>query len=282
MKQYHDCLKYVYENGIDKMDRTGTGTRSVFGYDMRFNLKDGFPAITTKKLLWNAVVHELLWFIKGDTNIKYLTDNNVNIWNGWATESGDLGPVYGKMWRSWPKTDGGTIDQLKEVIDQLKHNPDSRRMIVSAWNPEFLPDPMLSPKVNAEIGMQALPPCHTLFQFYSAEHRDGKRYLSCKLVQRSADLFLGIPFNIASYALLAHLVAQITNHHVGDLIMSLGDAHIYSNHFDQVQEQLKREPYPLPTLELNKNIKNIDDFTFDDIKLVNYKHHPFIKANVSI
>ncbi len=264
MQQYNDLLRHVMQHGTKKEDRTGTGTVSVFGYQMRFNLQEGFPLVTTKKVHTKSIIHELLWFLKGDTNIKYLKDNGVTIWDEWADENGNLGPVYGYQWRSWPSASGEHIDQISQLIDQIKKNPDSRRLLVNAWN-------------VSEISKMKLPPCHILFQFYVA---DGK--LSCQLYQRSADLFLGVPFNIASYALLTHMVAQVCNLEVGEFIHTLGDAHIYSNHFDQVNLQLTREPLPLPTLKLNPEVKNIFDFTYEDIAIENYQSHPAIKAVVAV
>ncbi|MGM0873890.1 MAG: thymidylate synthase [Bacillota bacterium] len=264
MKQYIELCKHVLENGVKKEDRTGTGTMSTFGYQMRVNLQDGFPLITTKKLHTKSIFHELLWFLKGDTNVKYLQDNGVRIWNEWADENGELGPVYGHQWRSWPTKDGSTIDQISNVVNQIKNNPDSRRLIVSAWN-------------VADVENMALPPCHCFFQFYVAE---GK--LSCQLYQRSADVFLGVPFNIASYALLVHMMAQATNLEVGDFVHTFGDVHIYSNHLDQVKEQLQREPRPLPTLKINKDVTSIFDFTFEDFSIENYDPHPHIKGAVSV
>ena len=264
MKQYIDLLKHVLEEGAQKGDRTGTGTRSVFGYQMRFDLSQGFPAVTTKRLWFKGVVHELLWFLKGSTDTAYLLENDVLIWDAWAGEDGQLGPVYGKQWRSWARADGQTVDQIAQVIAGLKSNPDSRRHLVSAWN-------------VGELDQMALPPCHTFFQFYVAE---GK--LSCQLYQRSADLFLGVPFNIASYALLTHMIAQVTGLQVGDFVHTLGDAHIYLNHLEQVQTQLEREPFPLPTLRLNPEVEDIDAFVYEDIELVDYKHHPGIKAPIAV
>ena len=264
MKQYIDLLKHVLEEGAVKGDRTGTGTRSVFGYQMRFDLSKGFPAVTTKRLWFKGVVHELLWFLKGSTDTAYLLENDVHIWDAWADENGQLGPVYGKQWRSWDGASGQTIDQIAQVIEGLKKNPDSRRQLVSAWN-------------VGELEQMALPPCHAFFQFYVA---DGK--LSCQLYQRSADLFLGVPFNIASYALLTHMIAQVAGLQVGDFVHTLGDAHIYLNHLEQVRTQLEREPLPLPTLRLNPKVQDIDAFVYEDIELVDYKHHPGIKAPIAV
>ena len=264
MKQYHELMQYVLQNGTQKHDRTGTGTISVFGYQMRFNLLDGFPMVTTKKVHLRSIIHELIWFLKGETNISYLKENGVSIWDEWADENGELGPVYGSQWRSWPKPDGGHIDQISQVIDQIKKNPDSRRLIVSAWN-------------VAQIENMALPPCHSFFQFYVA---DGK--LSCQLYQRSADIFLGVPFNIASYALLTLMVAQVCGLQAGDFVHTLGDAHLYTNHLDQTKLQLSRECRPLPVMKLNPEIKNIFDFKFEDFELENYDPHPHIKGAVAI
>jgi thymidylate synthase len=264
MQQYHDLLKHILEHGSEKTDRTGTGTISCFGYQMRFDLQKGFPLVTTKKLHLKSIVHELLWFLQGDTNTKYLVDNGVSIWNEWADENGDLGPVYGKQWRSWQGADGKTYDQIKDVLNQIKTNPDSRRMIVSAWNVAELPD-------------MALMPCHSLFQFYVA---DGK--LSCQLYQRSADVFLGVPFNIASYALLTLMMAQVTGLEPGDFVHSFGDVHIYSNHMEQVKLQLSREPFPLPQMKLNPDVKDLFAFKFEDFSLENYQCHPAIKAPVAV
>jgi thymidylate synthase len=264
MKQYHDLLKTILDNGIVKTDRTGTGTKSIFGYQMRFDLAEGFPLVTTKKLHTKSIVHELLWFLKGDTNIQYLKDNGVNIWNQWADENGNLGKVYGYQWRSWETPNGESIDQIAKVIDQIKKNPDSRRLIVSAWN-------------VADIDTMALPPCHVLFQFYVA---NGK--LSCLLYQRSADVFLGVPFNIASYALLTHMVAQVCGLQAGEFVHTLGDAHLYLNHLEQANLQLSREYRPLPTLQLNPEVKDIFGFTYDDIQFLNYNPHPAIKAEVAV
>tara|TARA_B100001059_G_scaffold80851_1_gene78786 strand:+ start:933 stop:1757 length:825 start_codon:yes stop_codon:yes gene_type:complete len=274
MKQYHELIKHVLENGTVKKDRTGTGTKSVFGYQMRFDLSEGFPMVTTKKLHLKSIVYELLWFLKGDTNIKYLQENGVRIWNEWADENGDLGPVYGYQWRNW---NGDEIDQISEIIETLKNNPDSRRMLVSAWNPSVLPDTRKSFSDNVANGKAALPPCHAFFQFYVA---DGK--LSCQLYQRSADIFLGVPFNIASYALFTMMMAQACGLEAGDFVHTFGDAHIYSNHQEQIELQLSRDPKPLPKMILNPDIKNIFDFTFDDFTLVDYEHHPHIKGTVAI
>jgi thymidylate synthase len=264
MKQYHDLLQHILDNGVTKEDRTGTGTISVFGYQMRFDLNEGFPVLTTKKLHLRSIIHELLWFLKGETNIQYLKDNNVSIWDEWADENGNLGPVYGSQWRSWPTADGRHIDQIKQVIDQLKNNPDSRRIIVSAWN-------------VGEIENMKLPPCHAFFQFYVA---DGK--LSCQLYQRSADTFLGVPFNIASYALLTMMMAQVCNLQLGDFVHTLGDAHLYSNHLEQAHLQLSRDFRPLPTMKINPEVKDIFDFKIEDFELVGYDPHPHIKAAVAV
>jgi thymidylate synthase len=264
MKQYHKLMQHILDRGVQKGDRTGTGTKSVFGYQMRFNLQEGFPLVTTKKCHLRSIIHELLWFLKGDTNIQYLKENGVSIWDEWAGEDGDLGPVYGSQWRNWPTPDGKHIDQITEVINQIKNTPNSRRMIVSAWNVSDIPN-------------MALPPCHAFFQFYVA---DGK--LSCQLYQRSADVFLGVPFNIASYALLTMMMAQVCGLAVGDFVHTLGDAHLYSNHMEQTALQLSRAPYPLPSMKINPAIKNIFDFSFEDFELENYQHHPHIKAPVAI
>ena len=274
MKQYHDLIKHVLENGTIKQDRTGTGTKSVFGYQMRFDLSKGFPMVTTKKLHLKSIVYELLWFLKGDTNIKYLQENGVRIWNEWADEKGDLGPVYGYQWRNW---NGDEIDQISEIIETLKTNPDSRRMLVSAWNPSVLPDTGKTFSDNVANGKAALPPCHAFFQFYVA---NGK--LSCQLYQRSADIFLGVPFNIASYALFTMMMAQACGLEAGDFIHTFGDAHIYSNHKEQIDLQLSRDLKPLPKMILNPEVKNIFDFTFDDFTLTDYEHHPHIKGAVAI
>lgn len=264
MKQYLDLMQHVLQNGTQKHDRTGTGTISVFGYQMRFNLQEGFPLVTTKKVHLRSIIHELIWFLKGETNISYLKENGVSIWDEWADQNGELGPVYGSQWRSWPTPNGGHIDQISQVINQIKSNPDSRRLIVSAWN-------------VAEIENMALPPCHSFFQFYVAE---GK--LSCQLYQRSADIFLGVPFNIASYALLTMMVAQVCNLQVGDFIHTLGDAHLYNNHLEQTKLQLSRDRRPLPQMKLNPDVKNIFDFKFEDFSLENYDPHPHIKGAVAI
>ncbi|MER3373938.1 MAG: thymidylate synthase [Allomuricauda sp.] len=274
MKQYHDLLKHVLEHGNAKGDRTGTGTLSVFGYQMRFDLSEGFPMVTTKKLHLKSIVHELLWFLKGDTNVQYLQENGVRIWNEWADENGDLGPVYGHQWRNWNSEE---IDQIKEVVETLKTNPNSRRMLVSAWNPSVLPDTSVSFAENVANGKAALPPCHAFFQFYVA---DGK--LSCQLYQRSADIFLGVPFNIASYALFTMMMAQVCGYLPGDFIHTFGDAHIYNNHLEQVHLQLGRDPRPLPTMKLNPEVKDIFAFTFDDFELLNYDPHPHIKGVVAV
>jgi thymidylate synthase len=264
MEQYLDLLKHVKEHGLKKEDRTGTGTISVFGYQMRFDLSEKFPLLTTKKLHLKSILHELIWFLNGDTNIKYLKDNGVSIWDEWADENGDLGPVYGAQWRSWKTADGRTLDQITDVIDQIKNNPDSRRLIVSAWN-------------VGELDKMALMPCHTMFQFYVA---DGK--LSCQLYQRSADIFLGVPFNIASYALLTMMIAQVCDLKLGEFVHTLGDAHLYSNHLQQVDEQLSRQPFPLPVMKINSEVNSIFDFKFDDFELQNYESHPSIKAPIAV
>ena len=264
MKQYLDLLREIRDNGVTKTDRTGVGTKSIFGHQMRFNLQDGFPLLTTKKVFLKGIIYELLWFLKGDTNIKFLTDHNVHIWDEWADENGDLGYVYGKQWRSWEATDGRVIDQISQVVDLIKNHPDSRRILVSAWNP-------------AEIDKMALPPCHCLFQFYVA---DGK--LSCQLYQRSADTFLGVPFNIASYALLTMMLAQVCGLKPGEFIHTTGDTHIYLNHLNQVNEQLSREPRPLPKMIINPDVKSIFDFKYEDFKLEGYDPYPAIKAPVAV
>lgn len=277
MQQYLDLMRHIKEHGVKKEDRTGTGTLSVFGYQMRFNLHEGFPLVTTKKCHLRSIIHELLWFLKGETNIQYLTENRVSIWDEWATETGELGPVYGKQWRSWTCSDGRNIDQIAELIEQIKTNPDSRRLLINAWNPEFLPDTSMSPKENAEAGKQALPPCHTMFQFYVAE---GK--LSCQLYQRSGDVFLGVPFNIASYALLTMMIAQVCELQPGDFVHTLGDAHLYSNHMEQVDLQLSRTPYKRPIMQINPEVKDIFEFRYEDFELLDYQCHPHIKAPVAI
>lgn len=264
MRTYLDLMQHVLDNGVDKSDRTGTGTRSVFGYQMRFDLSKGFPLVTTKKCHLRSIIHELLWFLKGDTNIKYLKENGVSIWDEWADEEGNLGPVYGYQWRSWPAASGKHVDQITQLIDQIKNNPDSRRLIVSAWN-------------VGEIENMALPPCHAFFQFYVA---DGK--LSCQLYQRSADIFLGVPFNISSYALLTMMIAQVCDLELGDFVHTFGDAHLYSNHFEQAKLQLSREPRDLPTMKINPDVKDIFEFKFEDFELLNYDPHPHIKAPVAI
>ena len=264
MQQYLQLLQHILDNGIQKSDRTGTGTISTFGHQMRFNLQDGFPLVTTKKVHLKSIIHELLWFLKGETNIAYLKENGVSIWDEWANEAGELGPVYGKQWRSWEGPNGEIIDQITDVINQIKKNPDSRRLIVNAWN-------------VADLPRMALMPCHTMFQFYVANNK-----LSCQLYQRSADVFLGVPFNIASYALLTMMMAQVCNLEAGDFIHTFGDVHIYTNHLEQVQTQLGRQPFPLPTMKLNPGVKNIFDFKFEDFTLENYQSHPAIKAPVAV
>ena len=264
MRQYHDLLRHVLDTGAEKGDRTGTGTLSVFGYQMRMDLRDRFPLLTTKKLHLKSIIYELLWFLAGDTNIRYLNEHGVSIWDEWADEAGELGPVYGKQWRSWPAPDGGSIDQISTLVRMIKKTPDSRRLIVSAWNP-------------AEVDRMALPPCHCLFQFYVANGR-----LSCQLYQRSADIFLGVPFNIASYALLTLMMAQVTGLEPGEFIHTFGDAHLYLNHIDQAREQLSREPYPLPTMKLNPQVTDIFSFDYEDFTLENYRFHPHIPAKVAV
>ncbi|MBT4925024.1 MAG: thymidylate synthase [Euryarchaeota archaeon] len=264
MDEYLRLINHILENGEEKGDRTGTGTLSVFGYQMRFDLSKGFPMVTTKKVHLKSIIHELLWFIKGDTNVKYLQENGVRIWNEWADENGDLGPVYGKQWRDWKDNNGRTIDQLEQVIDMIKNNPNSRRIIVSAWN-------------VGELDEMALMPCHAFFQFHVA---NGK--LNCQLYQRSADVFLGVPFNIASYAILTHMIAQICGLEAGTFVHTLGDAHLYTNHLEQAKLQISREPMPLPTLKLNPDIENIDDFKFEDFEVIDYQHHPHISAPIAI
>lgn len=274
MKQYLDLLQHIQSQGTRKSDRTGTGTTSVFGYQMRFDLAEGFPLVTTKKIHMKSVIHELLWFIQGDTNIAYLQENGVRIWNEWADEQGNLGPVYGHQWRNW-NSEG--LDQLEAVIHTLKTNPDSRRMLVSAWNPSVLPDSSKSFAENVANNKAALPPCHAFFQFYVADNK-----LSCQLYQRSADVFLGVPFNIASYALLTMMVAQVCNFELGDFVHTFGDVHLYSNHEEQVKEQLSRKPHPLPQMHLNPDIKSIFDFTYEDFCLENYDPHPLIRGQVAV
>ena len=274
MKQYQDLLKYIKENGVEKKDRTGTGTISVFGYQMKFDLKKGFPLVTTKKLHLRSIIYELIWFINGGTNINYLNDNGVSIWDEWADEKGDLGPIYGAQWRNW-NNDG--VDQLKDVISSLKQNPSSRRMIVTAWNPNIIPNTKKTFSENVKEGKAALPPCHAFFQFYVADNK-----LSCQMYQRSADVFLGVPFNIASYALLTFMIAQVCELEVGEFVHTLGDAHIYLNHLEQVDLQLSRDPLELPKLKLNPIIKSIEDFKYEDIEIIDYKFHPPIKGKISI
>jgi len=264
MQQYHDLLQHILDNGVDKSDRTGTGTRSIFGYQMRFALDDGFPLVTTKKLHLRSIIHELLWFLSGDTNIRYLKENGVRIWDEWADENGELGPVYGHQWRSWPTPDGGSIDQISRLVEQIQRNPDSRRHIVSAWN-------------VAEVDNMALPPCHSLFQFYVADGR-----LSCQLYQRSADVFLGVPFNIASYALLTLMMAQVCDLVPGDFVHTFGDAHLYSNHFEQARLQLSRTPGPLPEMRLNPAVRDIFGFRYEDFELLGYEAQPHIAAPVAV
>ena len=269
MQQYLQLLQHIRDNGVDKSDRTGTGTRSVFGYQMRFDLSEGFPLVTTKKTHLKSIIHELLWFLKGETNIAYLKENNVKIWDEWADENGDLGPVYGKQWRSWEGAGGVEVDQVKDLIYQLKNNPDSRRMIISAWN-------------VADLPKMKLMPCHCLFQFYTVPVPGGRRKLSCQLYQRSADVFLGVPFNIASYALFTMMIAQVCDMDAGDFIHSFGDVHLYSNHFEQADLQLTRTPFPLPTMKINPAVDDIFNFNFEDFELLNYQAHPGIKAPVAV
>ncbi|MDX8411271.1 MAG: thymidylate synthase [Mariprofundaceae bacterium] len=277
MKPYLELMQQVLEHGTRKEDRTGTGTLSVFGHQMRFDLADGFPLVTTKKVHLKSIIHELLWFIQGRTNTGYLRGNGVSIWDEWATDAGDLGPVYGYQWRNWPAPNGGHIDQIAGLIEQIRARPNSRRLIVSAWNVADLPDESISPRANVACGKMALAPCHAFFQFYVADGR-----LSCQLYQRSADIFLGVPFNIASYALLTMMVAQACNLRPGEFIHTFGDAHLYLNHLEQVATQLSREPYPLPAMCLNPDIRDIFDFTFDDFELISYECHPGIKAPIAI
>ena len=277
MHTYLQFLRDILDQGHRKSDRTGTGTISLFGYQMRFDLSEGFPAVTTKKLHLRSIIHELLWFLNGDTNIAYLNDNGVTIWDEWADENGDLGPVYGAQWRSWPAPDGTTIDQVGVLLDDLRQRPHSRRHIISGWNPAVLPDESVSPSENAAAGRQALPPCHTLFQFYV---NDGR--LSCQLYQRSADAFLGVPFNIASYALMTMMIAQVSDLEPGEFIHTFGDAHIYLNHLDQVHTQLAREPFPLPVMRMNPAVKSLFDFTYEDFELTGYESHPAIRAPIAV
>ena len=274
MKQYQDLLKYIKENGVEKKDRTGTGTISVFGHQMRFDLKKGFPLVTTKKLHLRSIIYELIWFINGGTNINYLNDNGVSIWDEWADKKGDLGPIYGAQWRNW-NNDG--VDQLKDVISSLKENPSSRRMIVTAWNPNIIPNTKKTFSENVKEGKAALPPCHAFFQFYVADNK-----LSCQMYQRSADVFLGVHFNIASYALLIFMIAQVCELEIGEFVHTLGDAHIYLNHLEQVDLQLSRDPLELPKLKLNPIIKSIEDFKYEDVEIIDYKFHPPIKGKISI
>ena len=277
MQAYLELMRHVRDHGVVRDDRTGTGTRSVFGWQMRFDLAAGFPLVTTKKIHVKSVIHELLWFLKGETNIRYLRDHGVSIWDEWATEDGELGPIYGYQWRSWPAPDGRHFDQIREVIEQIRARPHSRRLIVSAWNVADLPDESVSPQDNVRAGRMALAPCHAFFQFYVARGR-----LSCQLYQRSADIFLGVPFNIASYALLTMMTAQVCGLAPGEFIHTLGDAHLYLNHMQQVDEQLAREPYPLPTMRLNPEVRDILDFRYEDFTLENYQHHPAIRAPIAV
>lgn len=283
MKQYHDLIEHVLEHGSLKSDRTGTGTKSVFGYQMRFDLSEGFPMVTTKKLHLKSIVHELLWFLAGDTNVKYLQENGVRIWNEWADEKGNLGPVYGHQWRNWNNEE---IDQISDIVHTLKTNPDSRRMLVSAWNPSVMPDTSKPFSENVANGKAALPPCHAFFQFYVSapeiEGDDSTRKLSCQLYQRSADIFLGVPFNIASYALFTQMMAQVCGYQAGDFIHTFGDAHIYTNHMEQIELQLSRDPKPLPKMIINPEVKDIFGFKFDDFTLTDYNPHPHIKGVVAI
>ena len=277
MKNYLELLQAILDRGTRKEDRTGTGTLSLFGHQLRFDLAEGFPAVTTKKLHFRSIIHELLWFLSGDTNIRYLNENGVRIWDEWATEDGELGPVYGAQWRNWIAPDGRRIDQVAQLLDDLRARPDSRRHIVSAWNPALLPDENRSPRENAAAGLQALPPCHTLFQFHVADGR-----LSCQLYQRSADVFLGVPFNIASYSLLTMMIAQVVGLKPGEFVHTFGDVHIYLNHLEQVKTQLSREPLPLPTMRLNPERRDLFDFRYEDFELVDYQHHPAIRAPISV
>ena len=277
MQNYLNLLQDILDQGSQKSDRTGTGTISLFGYQMRFDLAQGFPAVTTKKLHLKSIIHELLWFLSGDTNTRYLNDNGVTIWDEWATKEGELGPVYGSQWRNWITPDGRHIDQVTQLLSDLRTRPDSRRHIVTAWNPAALPDESRSPEENVAAGLQALPACHAMFQFHVANGR-----LSCQMYQRSADVFLGVPFNIASYALLTMMIAQVTGLEPGDFVHTLGDAHIYRNHMDQVHTQLSREPYPLPVMKLNSDIKDLFDFRYEDFELLNYQYHPVIRAPIAV
>ncbi len=277
MKAYLDLMRHVRDHGTQKGDRTGTGTKSLFGYQMRFDLSEGFPLVTTKKVHLKSIIHELLWFLNGDTSTQYLKENGVSIWDEWATEDGSLGPVYGFQWRNWPAPDGKLIDQVAELVEQIKSKPNSRRLIVSAWNVADLPNESISPQANVANGKMALAPCHAFFQFYVA---DGK--LSCQLYQRSADIFLGVPFNIASYALLTMMIAQVCNLEPGDFVHTFGDAHLYSNHMEQVETQLAREPLPLPTMKINPDVRNIFDFKYEDFELIGYESHPGIRAPIAI
>ncbi len=277
MRIYLDLLQHILDQGTRKSDRTGTGTISLFGHQMRFDLAEGFPAVTTKKLHFKSIIHELLWFLAGDTNIRYLNENGVRIWDQWATPEGELGPVYGAQWRNWIASDGSRIDQISRLLDDLLERPDSRRHIVSAWNPALLPDESRRPEENAALGLQALPPCHTMFQFHVADGR-----LSCQLYQRSADVFLGVPFNIASYSLLTMMIAQVVGLEPGDFVHTFGDVHIYLNHLDQVQTQLSREPFPLPEMRINPERRDLFDFQYDDFELRGYQCHPAIRAPIAV
>jgi thymidylate synthase len=277
MQTYLDLLQHILDHGTRKSDRTGTGTISLFGYQMRFDLSEGFPAVTTKKLHLKSIVHELLWFLRGDTNIRYLNEHGVRIWDEWATPDGDLGPVYGAQWRNWLAPDGRRIDQIAQLLQDLRERPDSRRHIVSAWNPALLPDESRSPAENAVRGLQALPPCHTMFQFHVAGDR-----LSCQLYQRSADVFLGVPFNIASYSLLTMMIAQVVGLEPGDFVHTFGDVHIYLNHLEQVQTQLAREPFPLPQMKINPDVKDLFGFGYEDFELLGYECHPAIRAPIAV
>jgi thymidylate synthase len=277
MQTYLELLQTILDKGTRKSDRTGTGTISRFGHQMRFDLSEGFPAVTTKKLHFKSIIHELLWFLAGDTNTRYLNENGVRIWDEWATEEGELGPVYGAQWRNWVAADGRHIDQITQLLKDLRDRPDSRRHIVSAWNPALLPDETKSPRDNAAAGLQALPPCHTMFQFHVADGR-----LSCQLYQRSADVFLGVPFNIASYSLLTMMIAQVVGLEPGDFVHTFGDVHIYLNHLEQVETQLAREPYPLPEMRINPDVTDLFAFRYEDFELVNYQHHPLIRAPIAV